>query len=36
MFALFGVIILFQSEFFTLMEDAYAQAASFMITVVGG
>ena len=36
MFALFGVIILFQSEFFTLMEDAYAQTADFMITVVGG
>jgi Zn-dependent protease len=36
MFALFGVIILFQSEFFTLMEDAYAQTADFMVRVVGG
>jgi Zn-dependent protease len=36
MFVLFGVIILFQSEFFTLMEDAYAETAQFMFNVVGG
>ena len=35
-FALFGIIILFQSEFFTLMEDAYTETAQFMITIVGG
>jgi Zn-dependent protease len=36
MFVLFGVIILFQSEFFTLMSDAYAQTAELMFTIVGG
>jgi Zn-dependent protease len=36
MFVLFGVIILFQSEFFTLMSDAYGETAQFMIAIVGG
>jgi len=36
MFVLFGAIILFQQEFFTLMEDAYLETARFMVTVVGG
>jgi Zn-dependent protease len=36
MFALFGLIILFQQEFFTLMQDAYSETAQFMVTLVGG
>jgi Zn-dependent protease len=36
MFVLFGVIILFQSEFFTLMEDAYLETGRFMVNLVGG
>jgi Zn-dependent protease len=36
MFVLFGVIILFQQEFFTLMEDVYVETARFMVSVVGG
>jgi Zn-dependent protease len=36
MFVLFGVIILFQSEFLTLMEDAYLETGRFMVNLVGG
>jgi Zn-dependent protease len=36
MFVLFGVIILFQAEFLTLMEDAYRETGQFMIALVGG
>jgi Zn-dependent protease len=36
MFVLFGLIILFQQEFLTLMSDAYLETGAFMVTLVGG
>lgn len=36
MFALFGLILLFQNEFFTLMQSAYLHTADAMATIVGG
>ena len=35
-FALFGVILVFQREFFTLFESAFRQSADVMVTLVGG
>jgi Zn-dependent protease len=36
MFVLFGVIILFQSEFFTLFESAYDESTRLLVQLVGG
>lgn len=36
MFALFGLIVLFQNEFFTLMQSAYGHTARAMVRIVGG
>jgi Zn-dependent protease len=36
MFVLFGVIIIFQDEFFTLIESAYDESTRFLVQLVGG
>ena len=36
MFALFGLILVFQNEFFTLMDSAYGHTAEAIFRIVGG